>query len=59
MTQETGAATAGPPHRWLFAVTILTGSLQLFLVQPLVARMAQVWRDDHASILPHILWNNL
>ena len=26
--------------RWLFVVTILTGSFLLFLVQPLVARMA-------------------
>lgn len=32
--------TAGSPRRWLFAVTILTGSFLLFLVQPLVARMA-------------------
>ena len=28
------------PRRWLFAVTILAGSFLLFLVQPLVARMA-------------------
>lgn len=44
------AATASPealsaresaaPRRWLFAVTILTGSFLLFLVQPLVARLA-------------------
>src|SRR5690349_1142775 len=29
-----------PPRRWLFMVTILTGSFLLFLVQPMVARMA-------------------
>ena len=29
-----------PARRWLFAVTILAGSFLLFLVQPLVARMA-------------------
>lgn len=40
MTDETGAAPGGSPRRWLFAVTILTGSFLLFLVQPLVARMA-------------------
>ncbi len=40
MTEETGAASATPPRRWLFAVTILAGSFLLFLVQPLVARMA-------------------
>ncbi len=40
MTDDTGAATGHPPRRWLFAVTILTGSFLLFLVQPLVARMA-------------------
>lgn len=40
MTDDTGAATGYPPRRWLFAVTILTGSFLLFLVQPLVARMA-------------------
>jgi SAM-dependent methyltransferase len=34
---QTGATS---PRRWLFAVTILTGSFLLFLVQPLVARMA-------------------
>jgi hypothetical protein len=28
------------PRRWLFMVTILTGSFLLFLVQPMVARMA-------------------
>lgn len=33
-------APAASPRRWLFAVTILTGSFLLFLVQPLVARMA-------------------
>jgi hypothetical protein len=34
--------TAGPTtdRRWLFTVTILTGSFLLFLVQPMVARMA-------------------
>ena len=35
-----GEATSASPRRWLFAVTILTGSFLLFLVQPLVARMA-------------------
>lgn len=48
-TPAAGAASAAPataadaaasPRRWLFAVTILTGSFLLFLVQPLVARMA-------------------
>lgn len=35
------AATSPPPvRRWLFAATILTGSFLLFLVQPMVARMA-------------------
>ena len=38
-TTATGPATS-PPRRWLFAVTILTGSFLLFLVQPLVARLA-------------------
>ena len=38
-TPGTGASSASP-RRWLFAVTILTGSFLLFLVQPLVARMA-------------------
>ena len=28
------------PRRWLFMVTILSGSFLLFLVQPMVARMA-------------------
>ncbi|MFO6446692.1 spermidine synthase [Erythrobacter sp. NE805] len=37
---EPQAATTASPRRWLFAVTILTGSFLLFLVQPLVARMA-------------------
>lgn len=34
--------TAGPTtdRRWLFTITILTGSFLLFLVQPMVARMA-------------------
>jgi hypothetical protein len=31
---------AAPDRRWLFTVTILTGSFLLFLVQPMVARMA-------------------
>src|SRR6188768_3431818 len=34
------AETAPPPRRWLFMLTILTGSFLLFLVQPMVARMA-------------------
>ncbi|HOA48639.1 MAG TPA: hypothetical protein PKJ55_04315, partial [Novosphingobium sp.] len=35
------AATSQPPvRRWLFAATILTGSFLLFLIQPMVARMA-------------------
>ena len=33
-------ASASRPARTLFAVTILTGSFLLFLVQPMVARMA-------------------
>lgn len=32
--------TAGWPIRWIFVATILTGSFLLFLVQPMVARMA-------------------
>ena len=53
MTDGTGAGTAASsvaddsrplasagPRRWLFAVTILTGSFLLFMVQPLVARLA-------------------
>ncbi len=37
----TAAATSVPPvRRWLFAATILTGSFLLFLIQPMVARMA-------------------
>jgi len=39
-----GTVTAPPPtagaRRWLFVLTILTGSFLLFLVQPMVARMA-------------------
>ena len=36
-----GGATSPPPvRRWLFAATILTGSFLLFLIQPMVARMA-------------------
>jgi hypothetical protein len=34
------SGTVPPVKRWLFVVTILTGSFLLFLVQPLVARMA-------------------
>src|SRR6188768_2703631 len=34
------AETAPPPRRWLFMLTILTGSFLLFLVQPMFARMA-------------------
>ena len=34
------AEPAGAPRRWLFAATILAGSFLLFLVQPMVARMA-------------------
>lgn len=33
-------APAGGDRRWLFVATILTGSFLLFLVQPMVARMA-------------------
>ncbi|MBU7579416.1 MAG: hypothetical protein KAF27_02940, partial [Porphyrobacter sp.] len=43
MTEEMGAGVSAPsagPRRWLFAVTILTGSFLLFMVQPLVARLA-------------------
>ncbi len=36
LTQPAGQAS----RRWLFTLTILTGSFLLFLVQPLVARMA-------------------
>lgn len=37
-----GRSAAGPStaRRWLFVATILTGSFLLFLVQPMVARMA-------------------
>lgn len=35
----TDAGTGGAP-RWLFTVTILVGSFLLFLVQPMIARMA-------------------
>ncbi len=38
MPEPAGAAL--PPRRWLFIVTILAGSFLLFLVQPMVARMA-------------------
>jgi len=31
---------ASNPRRWLFTLTILTGSFLLFLVQPMIARMA-------------------
>src|SRR6188508_471084 len=34
------AETAPPPRRWLFMVTILAGSFLLFLIQPMIARMA-------------------
>ncbi|WP_338242070.1 fused MFS/spermidine synthase [Aurantiacibacter hainanensis] len=34
------ADRAEPPRRWLFTATILAGSFLLFLVQPMVARMA-------------------
>ena len=40
MTDSKVAGPDGSPRRWLFALTILTGSFLLFLVQPLVARMA-------------------
>jgi SAM-dependent methyltransferase len=40
MRALTDEITGASPRRWLFAVTILTGSFLLFLVQPLVARMA-------------------
>lgn len=41
MTDSPGVlAATTSPRRWLFAVTILTGSFLLFMVQPLVARMA-------------------
>ena len=32
--------TSAPPRRWLFTLAILTSSFLLFLVQPMVARMA-------------------
>ena len=40
MSDDTSGGAGGSPQRWLFALTILTGSFLLFLVQPLVARMA-------------------
>lgn len=40
LTDDISAAPGASPRRWLFAVTILTGSFLLFLVQPLVARLA-------------------
>ncbi|WP_017663747.1 spermidine synthase [Porphyrobacter sp. AAP82] len=40
LTDDLSGAPAASPRRWLFAVTILTGSFLLFLVQPLVARLA-------------------
>ncbi len=46
MNIQTGAQPAvaaeprAAPRRWLFAATILAGSFLLFLVQPMVARMA-------------------
>ena len=36
----TPAPAMGAPRRWLFTLTILAGSFLLFLVQPMVARMA-------------------
>ena len=36
-----------PTRRWLFTVTILTGSFLLFLVQPMVARMALEMGGHH------------
>ena len=36
----TATERAPAPRRWLFVVTILAGSFLLFLVQPMVARMA-------------------
>ncbi|RSU51854.1 fused MFS/spermidine synthase [Sphingomonas sp. S-NIH.Pt15_0812] len=40
MTTEGGGADRGRFGGWLFVLTILTGSFLLFLVQPMVARMA-------------------
>ena len=40
LTDDLSGAPGAPARRWLFAVTILTGSFLLFLVQPLVARLA-------------------
>ena len=40
MMTEGGGADRGRIGRWLFVLTILTGSFLLFLVQPMVARMA-------------------
>jgi spermidine synthase len=40
LTDDLSTAPGASPRRWLFAVTILTGSFLLFLVQPLVARLA-------------------
>lgn len=37
---DSHAARTGGDRRWLFVATILTGSFLLFLVQPMVARMA-------------------
>ncbi len=34
------SAAPVPPRRWLFVITVLTGSFLLFLVQPLIARFA-------------------
>ena len=40
MTDEPEAETERNRLHWLFVVAILTGSFLLFLVQPMVARMA-------------------
>jgi len=40
MIAPAGEGTPAPIHRTLFVATILTGSFLLFLVQPMVARMA-------------------
>jgi hypothetical protein len=40
MAEEAGQETAGQAPRWLFVAAILTGSFLLFLIQPMIARMA-------------------
>lgn len=40
MADVVPAESAGAPRRWLFTLAILAGSFLLFLVQPMVARMA-------------------